>query len=109
VEYREGADKTSASRKLPGRVRYGNVVLKRGVTGDLALWEWFRALASGDFQPRNVAIVLLDAERRPVMRWIAREAWPMKYDPSDLNGKGNEVVIELLELAVESIEVEAAG
>ena len=39
VEYREGADKSSATRKLPGRVRYGNLVLKRGVTGDLALWE----------------------------------------------------------------------
>ena len=107
VEYREGADKTSATRKLPGRVRYGNVVLKRGVTGDLALWEWFRAIASGEFQPRNVAIVLLDAERQPVVRWIARDAWPTKYAPSDLRAKGNEVVIELLELAVESIEVEA--
>ncbi len=32
VEYREGADKTSASRKLPGRVSYGNVVLRRGIT-----------------------------------------------------------------------------
>ncbi|MFL5930249.1 MAG: phage tail protein [Gaiellaceae bacterium] len=107
VEYREGADKTSATRKLPGRVRYGNVVLKRGVTGDLALWDWFRAIASGDFQPRNVTIALLDAERQPVVRWIARDAWPTKYAPSDLRAKGNEVVIELLELAVESIEVEA--
>ena len=107
VEYREGADKTSATRKLPGRVRYGNVVLKRGVTGDLALWEWFSAIASGDFQPRNVAIVLLDAERQPVVRWTARDAWPTKYDPSDLRAKGNEVVIELLELAVGAIEVEA--
>jgi phage tail-like protein len=108
VEYREGADKTSATRKLPGRVRYGNIVLKRGVTGDLALWEWFRAIAAGDFQPRNVSIVLLDAERQPLIRWNASDAWPTKYDSSDLNAKGNEVVIELLELAVERIEIEAA-
>jgi phage tail-like protein len=67
----------------------------------------FRAVASGDFQPRNVAIVLLDAERQPVIRWLARAAWPTKYDPSDLIATGNEVVIEVLELAVESIEVEA--
>jgi phage tail-like protein len=107
VEYREGADKTSATRKLPGRVRYGNIVLKRGVTGDLALWDWFKAVASGDFQPRNVSIVLLDAERQPVVRWNARDAWPTKYDPSNLNAKGNEVVIELLELAIGSLDVEA--
>ena len=107
VEYREGADKTAATRKLPGRVRYGNIVLKRGVTGDLALWEWFRAIAAGDFQPRTVSIILLDAERQPVLRWNAADAWPTKYDSSDLHAKGNEVVIELLELAVERIEIEA--
>jgi hypothetical protein len=28
----------------------------------------------------------------------------MKYDPSDLNGKGNEVFIELLELVNEGVE-----
>ena len=32
-------------------------------------------------------------------RFVVSEAWPCKYDPSDLNGKGNEVVIELLELS----------
>ena len=47
VEYREGADKTSATRKLPGRVSYGNIVLKRGITADLSLYQWFRAVANG--------------------------------------------------------------
>lgn len=108
VEYREGADPTSGTRKLPGRVRYGNVVLKRGVTGDLALFEWFRATAAGDFQPRAVSIVLLDATRQPVIRWNVSEAWPTKYDVSDLKAKSSEVVIELLELANEGIQVEAA-
>ena len=108
VEYREGADKASTTRKLPGRVRYGNVVLKRGITGDLALYEWFRAVANGDFQPRDVAIILLDAERQPVIRWRARDAWPTKYAVSDLNAKSNEVAIEIMELAVEGIEVESA-
>jgi phage tail-like protein len=109
VEYREGGDKTSVTRKLPGRVRYGNVVLKRGVSGDLALHDWFRAIAAGDFQPRNVSIVLLNAERQPVIRWNVSEAWPTKYDVSDLNGKGNEVVIETLELTHEGIQIEAVG
>jgi phage tail-like protein len=109
VEYREGGDKTSVTRKLPGRVRYGNVVLKRGVSGDLALYDWFRAIATGDFQPRNVSIVLLDAERQPVIRWNVSQAWPTKYDVSDLKGKSNEVVIEMLELTHEGIQVEAVG
>jgi phage tail-like protein len=106
VEYREGADKSSATRKLPGRVKYGNVVLKRGITADLALYQWFRAVAQGDFQPRNVLIVLLDAQRQDVRRWLARDAWPVKYEGPALNAKNNEVAIETLELAVEEIEIE---
>jgi phage tail-like protein len=106
VEYREGADKTSATRKLPGRASFGNVVLRRGVTGDLALFEWFRAVLEGDLQARTVAIVMLDAERQAVRRWIARDAWPTKYAGPGLNAKGNEVAIETLELACEGIEIE---
>ena len=106
IEYREGADRTSAVRKLPGRVRYGNVVLRRGVTGSLALWEWFKAVRDGQPLRRDVRITLLDEARNPVQQWLLRDAWPAKYDASDLNAKGNEVVIELLELAVESIDVE---
>jgi phage tail-like protein len=106
VEYREGADPSSATRKLPGRVRYGNVVLRRGITGDLSLYQWFRAIVTGDFQTRDGAIVLLDAERQPVRRWIVRDAWPTKYAGPALNAKNNEVAIEELELAVESVEID---
>jgi phage tail-like protein len=107
VEYREGADKTSATRKLPGRLTYGNIVLKRGISADLSLYEWFRAVAQGDFQPRNTAIVLLDAQRQDVRRWIARDTWPVKYEGPALNAKGNEVAIETIELACESIEIDS--
>jgi phage tail-like protein len=106
IEYREGADRTNASRKLPGRVRYGNVILRRGVDGRLALWEWFKAVRDGQLLRRDVTITLLDEQRQPVQRWLLRDAWPTKYDPSDLNAKGNEVLIELLELAVEGIEID---
>jgi phage tail-like protein len=106
IEYREGADPSSAARKLPGRVRYGNVVLRRGISGRLELWEWFKAVRNGELLRRDVTITLLDEQRQPVQQWQLRNAWPSKYDPSDLNAKGNEVAIELLELAVESIEIE---
>ncbi len=106
IEYREGGDRTSAVRKLPGRVRYGNVVLRRGISGNLALWEWFKAVRDGQLLRRDVVVTLEDEQRQPVQRWLLRGAWPAKYDPSDLNAKGNEVLIETIELAVESIDVE---
>lgn len=106
IEYREGADRTNAARKLPGRVRYGNVVLRRGIDGRLALWQWFKEVRDGNPSRRDVTITLLDEARNPVLQWRLRNAWPAKIDPSDLDGKGNEVVVETLELAVESIDVE---
>jgi phage tail-like protein len=106
IEYREGADRVTSVRKLPGRARYGNVVLRRGVDGGLAVWEWFKETRDGNLSRRDVTVTLLDETRNPVQTWRFRGAWPTKYESSDLNAKGNEVLIETLELAVESIDLD---
>jgi phage tail-like protein len=106
VAYREGTDKSSAARLLPGRVEYGPVVLRRGFAGDDALFEWFRDVARGTLARRNVSIVLLDEQRQEVARWNLSRAWPAKYVAPDLRGLGNEVAIETLELVHEGLELE---
>jgi phage tail-like protein len=106
IEYREGADRTSAARKLPGRVTYPNVTLRRGLTGREELFEWWRELRNGALERRNVTITLLDEQRSPVQRWVLRNAWPAKLEYGRLNALGNEVVIEALELAHEGFETE---
>jgi phage tail-like protein len=109
VEYREGTDKTSGTRKLPGRVRYANVRLRRGVSANLELYEWFDAVRRGSLVQRDVAIVLHDAEHTEVRRWHVYRAWPVKYTGPSLNAKGKDVAIEELELACEGLEIEGAG
>ncbi|MGZ4382542.1 MAG: phage tail protein [Gaiellaceae bacterium] len=106
VAYREGSDKTSAARLLPGRVEYGPLVLRRGFAGDAQLFQWWQALAQGAVDRRNVSVVLLDEQRQEVARWNLRRAWPAKYAAPALNALGNEVVIETLELVHEGIELE---
>jgi len=105
IDYREGTD-PSHVRKLPGLTKYGNVTLKRGVTASLELFEWHRAIASGQIAAnrRNVVIVVLDESGADQARFAVTDAWPSKYDPGDLNAKGNEVFIELLELVNEGVE-----
>jgi phage tail-like protein len=39
IDYRPGNDKVSGARKLPGEAKFSNIVLKRGMTGDLSLWN----------------------------------------------------------------------
>jgi len=106
IEYREGGDKTSAARKLPGRVNYGNVVLERGVAGGTDLYDWFKAVRDGTFDRRDVAITLLDEARNPVARWKVSRAWPARYGFAPLRGLGHQTLVETLELAHEGFELE---
>jgi phage tail-like protein len=105
IEYREG-NELARARKLPGLAKYANVTLKRGVTGNLELFEWWTSIRDGQLLRRKVVITLLDEQRQPVQRWVLRDAWPAKLDYSSLNALGNEVVIETLELAHEGFETE---
>lgn len=108
IDYREGNEPPHV-RKLSGLTKYGNVTLKRGVTvgaSSLELFKWHNEVSAGGIkeQRKTVAIVVQDEAGQPQARFVISKAWPVKYDPSDLNAKGNEVLIELLELANEGIE-----
>ena len=108
VDYREGTDAPHV-RRLSGLTKYGNITLKSGAyTGAnaLDLFKWHADVSSGQIlnKRKNVAIVVQDEAGADQARFVVTDAWPVKYDPSDLNGKGNEVFIELLELANEGIE-----
>jgi phage tail-like protein len=105
IEYREGTDAPHV-RKLPGLTKFGNVTLKHGVSASLELFNWHLQVVRGQIASarRNVIIVVLDEAGQDVARFQVSNAWPTKYDPGDLNAKGNEVFIESLELANEGIE-----
>jgi len=104
IEYREG--NSLATRKLPGLQKVGNIILKRGVTADLSLFQWIRSIADGTMSRRSVSVILLDEARQPVTRWNLSRAWPTKWEGPALNARGNEVAIETLELTCEGIQSE---
>ena len=108
VDYREGTDPPHV-RKLSGLTKYGNITLKWGLTvggSALDLFKWHKDVSAGQVKDKRkkVVIVVQDEAGGDSARFVISEAWPIKYDPSDLNAKGNEVMIELLELANEGIE-----
>ncbi len=53
---------------------------------------------------KKVVIVAQDEAGVDAARFVITDAWPVKYHSSDLNAKGNEAMIELLELVNEGIE-----
>jgi len=105
VDYREGTDPTS-QRKLSGLTKFGNVTLKKGLTDELKIYKWRESVEqSGAAKARkNISLILIDEEGADKARWNIIEAWPTKYDPSDFSAKGNEVIIETLELVHEGIK-----
>ncbi len=109
IEFREGADIVNNVRKLPGLVRFGSLVLKRGLANSMTLWNWFNSFATGTGNVQAVTVTLLDARRNPVIRWSFTNAWPVKYESPVLNGKTSALAIETLELAVEGMAVATVG
>jgi phage tail-like protein len=105
IEYREGTEPAHV-RKLPGLHKFANITLKRGITTSLELYNWHKEILQGQTAQarRQVAIIVADETGADQARFNVSEAWPAKYDVSDLNAKGAEVFIELLELANEGIE-----
>jgi phage tail-like protein len=105
IDYREGTDTPLTVRKLPGLVKYTNIVLKRGFTQDHSLWDWIKSVVNGNVQRRAMSITLLDDQRQPGVRWVVREAWPSKWEGPNLNAQGNTVAIESLEITHEGLDL----
>ena len=99
IEFSEGG--INIIRKLPGRAKYPNVVLKRGFTGDLALYNWANAkVLTGDVIRRSGVITMYNqASGEVVARYHIEDAWPTKWTGPTLQGSKNEVAIETLEIA----------
>lgn len=102
IDYREGPDPTHV-RKLTGLTKYGNVTLKWGVTDSMALYDWHQQIVKGEIVRKNIAIIVVDEAGQDKARWQIVEAWPSKYDPTDLNAKGNDVSIEMVEICNEGV------
>src|SRR5215831_2910016 len=96
IEYREGADQTTATnatagafvRKLPGLERYPNVTFRRGITGDLKLWNNLRKkIRDAEEGPElgtpgqgapELQVDLQDEKHNTVQSWKLQNAWVAK-------------------------------
>lgn len=105
IDYREGNEPTHV-RKLSGLTKYGNITMKWGITDSMDLYNWHKqATETGaEGARKKIAIIVVDEGGNDKARFNVVEAWPTKYDPMDLNAKGNDVSIETLEICHEGVE-----
>jgi phage tail-like protein len=110
VAYRSGNDKSNETRKQPGLASYSHLVLSRGLTTNLDLWNWWETARNGDAAvDRDVVVKLLDSTRQLVMIWRFRNAFPVVYRLSPLDAAASDLVVETVELAFDSMDTEAVG
>ncbi|MDX2343858.1 MAG: phage tail protein [Acidimicrobiia bacterium] len=105
IEYREGNETTDTVRKIPGLVKYTNIVLKRGITADNSFWEWVVQPLGGPVERRSGVISILDENHEPVASWEFTDAWPCKYVGPKLQALNSTVAIETLEICHEGLRL----
>ncbi|OLE26503.1 MAG: hypothetical protein AUG44_12740 [Actinobacteria bacterium 13_1_20CM_3_71_11] len=93
------------THKLPGRMKWPNLVLKRGITETDNLFQWF-ATSSGDgfagagnkIERRTGRVELRDAAGRTVRKWEFTGAYPVKWSGPKLAASARDLAVEELEV-----------
>ena len=104
---REGGANDRAFR-VPGVVNYANLTLKRGVTGNLDLWEWVQRSTADPGLRANAEVVVFQADgTTEAMRYQLHRCLPIKLKAPMLSAKDGQVAIEEFQLAYEKFDVVA--
>jgi phage tail-like protein len=101
-EYNQGGG-NDGTLKFPTRIKPSTLVLKRGLTTDTSLWEWFYSYLQGYGKRRDGTIAMLDAAHDEVKVWGFRRGLPVKYSGPQMNAITSAVAIETLEIAHEGL------
>jgi phage tail-like protein len=108
IEYRAGDNKQFSTVKMPGVQKVGNVTLKKGVFAkDSTFFDWYSQIRINSIKRMTMVIRLLDENGNCTMEWTLLNAWPTKITGTDLKSDGNEVAVEAIEIAYESVTVKA--
>lgn len=94
-------------RKIPGRTKWGQLTLKRGITSELDVYKWRQLVEQGKVADArtNGTIQMLDmASDKVLAEWNVSAAWPSKISGPNFKSDANEVATEELTVVYEDID-----
>lgn len=104
-EIKEGGQNGFVHR-LPSRVEYGNLVLRRGTTTDTEFFDWCAGALRGRIERRLVTVTLVALDTQAtIFAWTFVDAYPVKWSGPSLRAGDNSVAIEALELAHRGLQM----
>jgi phage tail-like protein len=99
LSYKEGG-RNDRIHLLPGRTKYPNIVLKRGLALSANLWNWYQeGLYNCLVRRISFSILVFNSENSQVKSWDILDAFPVKWSGPELKTDSNQVAIETLEIA----------
>jgi phage tail-like protein len=98
------ADGKIITRKRPGRISFPDIVLKRGLSADNALVDWYQTVVNGAVERKSGSIVIYDQTSTEIGRWNFENAWISKWSASDLDAGTDDIMIEEITIAHEYME-----
>jgi phage tail-like protein len=92
-------------KKIPGRMKWEDITLKRGITSSMDIWDWRKQVEDGDVESarRDGSIVMFDQQLKEVARWNFERAWPLKVSGPSPKTDSNEIGVEELVITHEYI------
>jgi phage tail-like protein len=101
-EYMAGGRNDGVLR-FPTRMKWSNIVLKRGLAKSTDLWDWYAGFAAGKAARKDGVIVLQNEQHNPQRVWGFRRGLPIKYSGPTLNAAQSAVALESIEIAHEGL------
>lgn len=98
------ADGKVITRKRPGRISFPDIVLKRGLSADNSLVEWYQSVVDGQVERKSGSVVIYDQTSTEIGRWNFENGWIAKWSASDLDAGSDDIMIEEVTIAHEYME-----
>ena len=91
--------------KMPGRLTWDDITLKRGVTSSMDVWAWRQLVVNGDMEGarQNGSIVMYDRNLNEVVRYNFEGGWPSSYTGGDVSSEGDNIIIEEITIVHEGL------
>lgn len=92
-------------QKIPGRLKWNDVTLKRGITDNLQMYEWRQLVIDGKMQDsrKNCSVIMFDRNYTPAARWDFVNAWPSKVTGPSVKSDSNDFGVEEMVLVHEGL------
>jgi phage tail-like protein len=88
--------------------RPATLVFRRAATGGRELWDWYAAARQGRVVRHDGQVIIRDAAGQPVLRITLRNPQPSRWRLGRLDALQPGILIEELELTVETLNVTPA-